>query len=298
MSAMCTRYWLRHYKYGLGEDRQSLTVLLKMGFMGQNVVCVSGHLQVKVYDCHSTISNHGWGCGLLFTCPVVSDSLPSRGVQHARLPSPLLSPWVFSNSYPMSWWCYVTISSSATSFSSCLPTFSPSGSFPMSRLFTSGGQSTGASASASVLPMNIQGWFSLGLTGWISLLSKGLLGGWGYHQNYLIIGSLPCGTVREMPCGTVRWKERGWLFRTQSSEMCQRLKLSVQDQVWNNVLFKPLQDTDTPFPCASHFKEDMPSLRPHSCQKTPQTNNNNNKTTDQPNNNNSNNQNSWEPQGP
>ena len=119
--------------------------------------------------------------------------------------------------------------------------------------------------------MNIQGWFSLGLTGWISLLSKGLLGGWGYHQNYLIIGSLPCGTVREMPCGTVRWKERGWLFRTQSSEMCQRLKLSVQDQVWNDVLFKPLQDTDTPFPCASHFKEDMPSLRPHSCQKTPQT---------------------------
>ena len=100
MSAMCARYWLRHYKYGLGEDRQSLTVLLKMGFRGQKVVCVSGHLQVKVYDCHSTISNHGWGCCLLFSCQVVSDSLPSRGVQHARLPNPLLSPWVFSNSYP------------------------------------------------------------------------------------------------------------------------------------------------------------------------------------------------------
>ena len=193
----------------------------------------------------------------------------------------------------MSWWCYVTISSSATSFSSCLPTFSPSGSFPMSRLFTSGGQSIGTSASASVLPVNIQGWFPLGLTGWISLLSKGLLGGWGYHQNYLIIEFLPSWI--EMPCGTVTWKERGCLFRTQSSEMCQRLKLSVQDKVWTDVLFKPLQDTDTPFLCASRFKEDMPSLRPHSCQTNKQTNNN--KTTDQPNNN-SNNRNSWEPQGP
>ena len=161
----------------------------------------------------------------------------------------------------------------------------------MSRLFTSGGQSIGASASASVLPVNIQGWFPLGLTGWISLLSKGLLGGWGYHQNYLIIESLPSWI--EMPCGTVRWKERGCLFRTQSSEMCQRLKLSMQDNVWTDVLFKPLQDTDTPFPCA--LKEDMPSLRPHSCQTNKQTNNN--KTIDQPNNN-SNNRNSWEPQGP
>lgn len=76
-----------------------------------------------------------------------------------------------------------------------------------------------------------------------------------------------------MPCGTVRWKERGCLFRTQSSEMCQRLKLSMQDKVWTDVLFKPLQDTDTPFPCASHFKEDMPSLRPHSCQTNKQQQN-------------------------
>ena len=67
---MCTRYWLRHYKYGLGENRQGLTVLLKMGFMGQKVVCVSSHLQVKVYDCHSTISK-SW-VGLLFTVQSLS----------------------------------------------------------------------------------------------------------------------------------------------------------------------------------------------------------------------------------
>ena len=261
---MCTRYWLRHYKYGLGENRQGLTVLLKMGFMGQKVVCVSSHLQVKVYDCHSTISK-SW-VGLLFTVQSLSCFW-----LFARLPHPSLSPWVFLNSYPMSWWCYVTISSSATSFSSCIPTFPSSESFPMSRLFPSGGQTIGAPASASVLPMNIQGWFPLGLTDCISLLSKGLLGGWGYHQSYLIIGSLPSWT--EMPCATVRWKERGCLFRTQSSEMCQRLKVPMQDKVWNDVLFKPLQDTDTPFPCASHFKEDMPSLRPHSCQKQQQQQN-------------------------
>ena len=70
MSTMCTRYWLRHYKYGLGENRQGLTVLLKMGFMGQKVVCVSSHLQVKVYDCHSTISK-SW-VGLLFTVQSLS----------------------------------------------------------------------------------------------------------------------------------------------------------------------------------------------------------------------------------
>ena len=74
----------------------------------------------------------------------------------------------------LSWWCHPTISSSASLFSSCPKSFPASGSFPMSRLFTSGGQSIGASASTSVLPMNIQGWFPLGLTGLISLLSRGL----------------------------------------------------------------------------------------------------------------------------
>ena len=85
-----------------------------------------------------------------------------------------LSPRVCSDSCPLSRWCHPTISGSAASFSSCPQTFPASGSFPMSRLFTSGGQSIGVSTSASVLPMNIQGWFPLGFTGLISLQPKGL----------------------------------------------------------------------------------------------------------------------------
>ena len=102
------------------------------------------------------------------------DSFQSHGLQHARFPCPSLSPRVYSNSCPLSWWCHPTISSSFTPFSSCLQSFQASGSFPMSWLFTLGGQSIWTSASASVLPMNIQDWFPLGLTGWISLQSKGL----------------------------------------------------------------------------------------------------------------------------
>ena len=97
-------------------------------------------------------------------------------LQHARLSCPLLSPLVCSNLCPLSQWCHPTISSSVTPFSSCPQSFPASGSFPVSHFFPSGGQSTGAgaSASASIPPMNIQGWFPLGLTGLISLLSKGL----------------------------------------------------------------------------------------------------------------------------
>ena len=89
---------------------------------------------------------------------------------------PVLSPTsrACSNSCLSSWWCHPTISSSVIPFSSCLQSFPASGSFPKSHFFASGGQSIGASASASVLPMNIQDWFSLGWTGWISLQSKGL----------------------------------------------------------------------------------------------------------------------------
>ena len=91
-----------------------------------------------------------------------------------RLPCPSLSPGACSNSYPLSRWCHPTISSSVVPFSSCLQSFPASGSFPMNLLFAAGGQSIGASASASVLPKNIQGWFPLGLTSLISLRSKGL----------------------------------------------------------------------------------------------------------------------------
>ena len=83
-------------------------------------------------------------------------------------------PGVCPSSCPLNRWCHPTISSSAVPFSSCLQSFPASGSFPMSQFFTAGGQSIGASASASVLTVNIQDWFPLGLTGWISLHSKGL----------------------------------------------------------------------------------------------------------------------------
>ena len=105
----------------------------------------------------------------------MSDSLHPHGLQHTRLPCPSLSTTVCSNSCPLNRCCYPTISSSVTHFSSCPQSFSASESFPMSRLFPSGSQSIGTSASASALPMNIQSWLPLGLTGLISVLSKGLL---------------------------------------------------------------------------------------------------------------------------
>ena len=111
---------------------------------------------------------------LLFSRSVESDSLQPHGRQHARLPYPSLSPRTCSDSCPLSWWCHPIISSTVVPLSSHLQSFPAPGSFPMSWLFAWGGQSTGASASASVFPMNIQGGFPLGFTGLISLLSKGL----------------------------------------------------------------------------------------------------------------------------
>ena len=104
---------------------------------------------------------------------LVSDPLRPHGLQHTRLPCPSATPGACSNSYPSSWWCHPSISSSVVPFSSCLQSFPASGSFPMSQFFASGGQSSGASASASILSMNIWDWFPLGWTGWI-LQSKGL----------------------------------------------------------------------------------------------------------------------------
>ena len=105
---------------------------------------------------------------------VVSGSLQPHGLQHTRPPCPSTTPRLYSNSCPLSQWCQLTISSSVVPFSSCLQSFPASGSFQMSQFFASGGKSIGASASASVLPMNIQDWFPLGWTGCISLQSKGL----------------------------------------------------------------------------------------------------------------------------
>ena len=111
-------------------------------------------------------------CSVQFSHSVMSDSLSPHGLQHSRLPCPSPTPGACSNSCPFIQWCHSTISSSVVLFSSCFQSFPASGSFPMSQFFTSGDQMIGASA--SVLPVNIQDWFPLGLTGWISLQSKGL----------------------------------------------------------------------------------------------------------------------------
>ena len=109
-----------------------------------------------------------------FSRSVMSDSLWPHGLQHTKPPCPSPTPRVYANSCPLSLWCHSTISSSVIPFSSCLQSFPASGSFQMSWLFASSSQSIGVSASTSVLPMNIQDWFPLGWTGWISLQSKGL----------------------------------------------------------------------------------------------------------------------------
>ena len=109
-----------------------------------------------------------------FSHSVVSDSLRPHELQHARPACPSPAPAVYPNSCPLSQWCHRTISSSVVPFSSCLQSFSASGSFPMSQLFAWGGQSIGISASTSVLPMNTQDWSPLRWTGWITLQAKGL----------------------------------------------------------------------------------------------------------------------------
>ena len=109
-----------------------------------------------------------------FSRSVMSNSLQPHGLQYARLPCPSPAPRVDSNSCPLRQWCHPTTSSSVIPFSSCPQSCPATGSFLMSQFFASGDQNTGLSASSSVLPMNIQDWYHLGWTGWISLQSKGL----------------------------------------------------------------------------------------------------------------------------
>ena len=136
-----------------------LTCLLRNLYVGQEATVRTGHGRTVV---------------AVVLSPSRVQILWPHGLQHARLRCPLPSPRACSNSCPSSQWCHPTILSSVTPYSSCLQSFPVSGSFLMSRFFPSGGQSSGASASASVHPMNIQDWFALGLIGLISLQSKGL----------------------------------------------------------------------------------------------------------------------------
>ena len=127
-------------------------------------------------DSHKALKNKVQISSVQFSHSVVSNSLGPHESQHARPPCPSPTPGVYPNSCPSSRWCHSAISSSVIPFSSCPQSFPGSQSFPISQLFTWGGQSVAVSASASVLPMNTQDWSPLGWTGWISLQSKGLSG--------------------------------------------------------------------------------------------------------------------------
>ena len=129
-------------------------------FSGHIKWTLSNHIEIKVVHFLQTVQ---------FSRSVLSDSLQPHGLQHTRPPCPSPTPGVYSNSCPFSQWCHPTISSSVVPFFSHLQSFPASQSFQMSQFFASGSQSIGVSASASVLPMNIQDWFPLGWTGWICL---------------------------------------------------------------------------------------------------------------------------------
>ena len=145
-----------HLEHGRTEDKGRYPLMLVVS--SKSIVITQNDLSV---------SRRWWSW---FSCSVTSNSLWPHGLQHARIPCPSLSPRVCPNSCPLSWWGHPTISSSASLFSSCLQSFPASRSVPVSRLFTSGGQNIGTSA--SILPVNLQGWFPLGLTALISLLAK------------------------------------------------------------------------------------------------------------------------------
>ena len=120
------------------------------------------------------LSNYLLQRSVQFSWSVISDYLQPQWLQHSRPPCPSPTSTVYSNTCPLTWWWHPTISSSVVTFSFHLPSFPASGSFPMSHLFPSGGQSIGVLASTTVLPMNIEKWSPLGWNGWISLQSKGL----------------------------------------------------------------------------------------------------------------------------
>ena len=149
-------------KYGSWSEFYSFLVNISFG-------CMISHLLEITF-----FSRYGFFSSVQFSCSVVSDSLRPHESQHARPPCPSPTSGVHSDSHPLSQWCHPLISSSVFPFFFRLQSFPASGSFQMSQFLKSGGQNIGVSASTSVLPMNIQSWFPLGWTDWISLQSKGL----------------------------------------------------------------------------------------------------------------------------
>ena len=161
------KYWI-----GEGEGMPWMIQLLKNIYLFTSWVLFQ-HEGSSVFITAFKLSCGMWSSSLLLNCSVVSNSLEPHGLKHTGLPVHHQLP-ESSNACPLSWWCHPTISSSIAPFSSLLQSFPASGSFQMSQFFASSGQSIEVSASASVLPMNIQDWSPLGWTGWISLQSKGL----------------------------------------------------------------------------------------------------------------------------
>ena len=155
---------------------------------GEVLWCLSPYWVLFSYNSYTNVFTCNWitpQCrqSVQFSRSVMSDSSQLHGLQHVRLPCPSPAPEAYSDSCPLSRWCHATILSSVIPFSSCLQSFPASGSFPVSQLFASSGQSIGVSASASVLPMNIQDWFPLGLT----LLSGSLDLSWTLQKSELML---------------------------------------------------------------------------------------------------------------
>ena len=179
-----------------------------------------------------------------------SDSLRPHELQHTRPPCPLPTPGVYSNSCPSSQWCHPAISSSVVPFSSCPQSLPASKSFPMSQLFTWGGQSTGVSALASFLPKNTQDWSPLGWTGWISLQSKGLSSLLQHHSSkasilwrsafFIVQFSHPCMTTGKTIALT-RWIFVGNIM-TLLFNILSRFVITfllVSKRVWISWLWSP-----------------------------------------------------------
>ena len=189
---------------------------------------------------------------LSFSHPVVFDSLQPHGLHHSKHPCPSPSSEVCPSSCPLHWWCRPAISSSDALLSFCPQSFPPSGTFPMSHLFTSIDQNTGASASASVFPMSIQGWFSLRLTGLSSLLPKGLR---SLLQNHSSKASIP-------------WHSTFLMLQLSQLYMTMRKTKALTIQTFVGRLMSLLFNTLSRFVIA--FLPRSNCLRFHGCRHGPQ----------------------------
>ena len=184
IAAPCHSLPLHQLTVSTGDRYRSFSVHVFQDFSSRlnsagNPGWLAHYIRITAKGC----SSHLQFSSIQFSHSVLSDSLRPHESQHARPSCPSPTPGVYPNSCPLSRWCRPTISSSVVPFSSCPQSFPASGSFQMSQLFASGGQSIEVSASTSVLPMNTQDWSPLGWTGWISLQSKGLSKSFVQHHS-------------------------------------------------------------------------------------------------------------------